>query len=102
MKKWRIKLWVKVSILYFEGGRSNVLPWRGKDAATTDSPVGGEQDVGRGAQIDYFISTLEELNALVTEFDEQLWISMVDHKISPYKKMSPLGHIVERCGESCW
>ena len=30
-------------------------------------------------QIDYFISTLEELNAPVTEFDEQLWISMVDH-----------------------
>ena len=35
-----------------------------------------EQDVGRVAQIDYFISTLEELNAPVTEFDEQLWTSM--------------------------
>ena len=37
--------------------------------------------MGRVAQIDYFISTLEELNAPVTEFDEQLWISMVDHVV---------------------
>ena len=35
----------------------------------------------RVAQIDYFISTLEELNAPVAEFDEQLWISMVDHVV---------------------
>ena len=32
-------------------------------------------------QIDSFISTLEKLNAPVTEFDEQLWISMVDHVV---------------------
>lgn len=37
--------------------------------------------MGRVAQIDYFISTREELNAPVTEFDEQLWISMVNHVV---------------------
>ena len=42
-----------------------------------EQAIAAEQDVGRVAQIDYFISTLEELNAPVTEFDEQLWISMV-------------------------
>ena len=29
----------------------------------------------------------------------QVWFYFI-HKISPYKKMSPLGHVVERCGES--
>ena len=46
-----------------------------------EQAIAAEQDVGRVAQIDYFISTLEELNAPVTEFDEQLWISMVDHVV---------------------
>ena len=46
-----------------------------------EQAIAAEQDVGRIAQIDYFISTLEELNAPVTEFDEQLWISMVDHVV---------------------
>ena len=46
-----------------------------------EQAIATEQDVGRVAQIDYFISTLEELNAPVTEFDEQLWISMVDHVV---------------------
>ena len=46
-----------------------------------EQAIAAEQDVGRVAQIDYFISTLEELNAPVTEFDEQLWISMVDHTV---------------------
>ena len=36
-----------------------------------EQAIAAEQDVGRVAQIDYFISTLEELNAPVTEFDEQ-------------------------------
>lgn len=40
-----------------------------------------EQDIGRVAQIDYFINTLEEMDAPVTEFDDQLWISMVDHVV---------------------
>ena len=44
-----------------------------------EQAIAAEQDVGRVAQIDNFISTLEKLNAPVTEFDEQLWISMVDH-----------------------
>ena len=43
--------------------------------------LASEQDIGRVAQIDYFISTLEEMDAPVTEFDEQLWISMVDHMV---------------------
>lgn len=30
-----------------------------------------EQDIGRVAQIDYFISTLEEMDAPVTEFADQ-------------------------------
>ena len=46
-----------------------------------EQAIAAEQDVGRVAQIDYFISTLEELNSPVTEFDEQLWISMVDHVV---------------------
>ena len=43
--------------------------------------LASEQDVGRGAQIDYFISTLEKMEAPITEFDEQLWVSMVDHVV---------------------
>ena len=53
----------------------------GISAGTVEQAIAAEQDVGRVAQIDYFISTLEELNAPVTEFDEQLWISMVDHVV---------------------
>lgn len=33
------------------------------------------------SQIDYFISSLEKLNAPVTEFDRRLWISMVDYVV---------------------
>lgn len=40
-----------------------------------------EQDVGRVAQIAYFISTLEKMEAPITEFDEQLWVSMVYHVV---------------------
>ena len=43
-----------------------------------EQAIAAVQDVGRVAQIDYFISTLEELNAPVTEFNEQLWISMAE------------------------
>ena len=46
-----------------------------------EQAIAAEQDVGRVAQIAYFISTLEELNAPVTEFDEQLWNSMADHVV---------------------
>ena len=46
-----------------------------------EQAIAAEQNVGRGAQIDYFISTQEELKAPVTEFDEQLWVSMVDHVV---------------------
>ena len=46
-----------------------------------EQEIAAEQDVDRVAQIDYFINTLEELDAPVTEFDEQLWISMVDHVV---------------------
>ena len=51
-----------------------------------EQAIAAEQDVGRVAQIDYFINTLEELNAPVTEFDEQLWISMVDHVVIQSKE----------------
>ena len=43
--------------------------------------LSSEQDVCRVAQIDYFISTLEKMKSPITEFDEQLWISMVDHVV---------------------
>lgn len=43
--------------------------------------LSSEQDVGRVAQIDYFISTLEKMEAPITEFDEQLWVSMVYHVV---------------------
>ena len=46
-----------------------------------EQTLASEQDIGRVAQIDYFISTLEEMDAPVTEFDDQLWISMVDHVV---------------------
>ena len=40
-----------------------------------------QQDIGRVAQIDYFINTLEEMDAPDKAFDNQLWISMVDHVV---------------------
>ena len=43
--------------------------------------LSSEQDVGRAVQIDYFISTLEKMKSPITEFDERLWISMVDHVV---------------------
>lgn len=46
-----------------------------------EQAITAEQDVGRVAQVDYFISNLEELRAPITEFDERLWISMVDHVV---------------------
>lgn len=46
-----------------------------------EQALASEQDIGRVAQIDYFINTLEEMDAPVTEFDDQLWISMVDHVV---------------------
>ena len=46
-----------------------------------EQSIAAAQDVGRISQIDFFISSLEKLNAPVTEFDEQLWISMVDHVV---------------------
>lgn len=58
-----------------------------------EQAIAAKQDVGRGAQIDCFISTLEELNAPVTEFDEPLWISMVDH-VKDRGRISVLSHHV--------
>ena len=46
-----------------------------------EQALASEQDIGRVAQIDCFINTLEEMDAPVTEFDDQLWISMVDHVV---------------------
>ena len=46
-----------------------------------EQALASEQDIGRVAQIDYFINTLEEMDAPVTEFDDQLWISMVGHVV---------------------
>ena len=46
-----------------------------------EQSIAAAQDVGRISQIDYFISTLEKLNAPVTDFDQRLWISMVDHVV---------------------
>ena len=46
-----------------------------------EQSIAAAQDVGRISQIDSFISTLEEMKAPVAEFDEQLWISMVDHVV---------------------
>ena len=46
-----------------------------------EQSIAAAQDVGRISQIDSFISTLEEMKAAVAEFDEQLWISMVDHVV---------------------
>lgn len=46
-----------------------------------EQALASKQDIGRVAQIDYFINTLEEMDAPVTEFDDQLWISMVDHVV---------------------
>lgn len=46
-----------------------------------EQAIAAEQDVGRVAQIDYFIRNLEELDAPITEFDDRLWISMVDHVV---------------------
>ena len=43
--------------------------------------LSSEQDVGRVAQIDYFISTLEKMEAPITEFDEQLLVSMAYHVV---------------------
>ena len=43
--------------------------------------LSSEQDVGRVAQIDYFISTLEKMEAPITEFDELLLVSMVYHVV---------------------
>ncbi len=36
-----------------------------------EQALASEQDIGRVAQIDYFINTLEEMDAPVTEFDDQ-------------------------------
>ena len=43
-----------------------------------EQAIAAVQDVGRVAQLDYFISTLEERDAPVTEFNEQLWISIAE------------------------
>ena len=46
-----------------------------------EQSIAAEQNVGRVSQIDYFINSLEKLNAPVIEFDQRLWISMVDHVV---------------------
>ena len=51
-----------------------------------EQSIASEQDVGMVSQIDYFISSLEKLNAPVTEFDRRLWISMVDHVVVSSKE----------------
>ena len=74
-----------MALMLRNGGSQSPDRWlkepRNNQQEYEEQAIAAEQDVGRVAQIDYFISTLEELNAPVAEFDEQLWISMVDHVV---------------------
>ena len=74
-----------MALILRNGGSQSPDRWlkepRNNQQEYEEQAIAAEQDVGRVAQIDYFISTLEELNAPVAEFDEQLWISMVDHVV---------------------